>query len=334
MQATRTSYYYCILAGTTALSASLTTLEKVCQVLKEFEEIAPRSFPTGLLNADEVKQFCGEEHSDCSCPFHLNNGACYYPKMNASHAFTLSGGDIFTPITKIRPCAFRQLGTLKRLNLHYHQISEFDETVFDPLQDLEHLDIGYNWYSELPEKLFSKLTNLKVLSLTGNDPKIPEKTLVNLAPGQFDSLTSLEILYLNYQGIKEFPSGIFRNMWKLIDLDLAGNELTTIPVGLLENNLMLTAISLKENKLKTIVPGTFDRNVHLSYIDLRTNHIHDISAKVFENLPYIRQLGLNNNLCKPREPAKECYLDEIAWEPAALQTCDCILEPSKLRNYL
>ena len=309
-----------------ASSQPLTTLEKVCEILKSAKDET-------ILSKSEITEFCGEEHNDCSCPFHLNNGACYYPKPNGTE-FHLSGGQIFTPVTKIRTCAFRHLPFLKKLTIKYHQIPNFEPTVFDNLQELEELDIGYNWYSTFDSKLFRKLVNLKSLYLTGNEPKIEGKTLVELPGTVFNSLTNLESLVMSYQGLTTFSSGTFHNLWKLRTLDLSHNEITSLPVGLFENNINLIAMTFRGNNLKTIVPGTFDRNTELVYIDLILNKIHDINSKVFEKLENIERIGLNGNICKPREPEIECYLTEEKWEPKTLQTCDCVLDSSKLRNYL
>jgi len=323
-------------------ASPLTTLEKICQTLKSYQQNT--DFPKELISESEITEFCGEEHNDCSCPFHLNNGACYYPKPNTTEqtesnktgkqSITLSGGDIFTPVTHIRPCAFRHFPFLKKLTVKYHQIHKLDATVFDNLQELEYLDLSYNWFATFDHNIFRKLVNLETLYLTGNDPKIEGKTLVDLPSTVFNSLTNLEKLVISYQGLTTFSSNTFHNLWKLRTLDLSFNEISSLPVGLFENNINLFAVSLRGNNLKTIVPGTFDRNLDLVYIDLILNQIHDVSSRVFEKNVELRRIGLNGNICKPREPVIECYLSDQVWDWSVLKSCDCVLDSSKMRNSL
>lgn len=314
-------------------ASPITTLEKICQVLKSYEY--NNDFPKELISHSEITEFCGEEHNDCSCPFHLNNGACYYPKPNTTeNSINLSGGDIFTPVTHIRPCAFRHFPFLKKLTVKYHQIQTLDATVFDNLQELEYLDLSYNWFATFDHNLFRKLVNLETLYLTGNDPKISGKTLVDLPSTVFNSLTNLEKLVISYQGMTTFSSNTFHNLWKLKTLDLSFNEISSLPVGVFENNINLFAVTLRGNNLKTIVPGTFHRNLDLVYIDLILNKIHDVSSRVFEKNLNLQRVGLNGNICKPREPVIECYLSEETWDWSVLKTCDCVLDSSKMRNSL
>ena len=107
-------------------------------------------------------------------------------------------------------------------------------------------------------------------------------------------------LYSNQ--IKDIPSGTFKNLWSLEDLDLRFNTIEDIDPETFLPLQQCTGLWLSNNQLTCLRAGTFKGLVSLDVLDLFSNQISFIEDGTFSHLPLIRILYLNkNNLVTPMD---------------------------------
>ena len=107
-------------------------------------------------------------------------------------------------------------------------------------------------------------------------------------------------LYSNQ--IKDIPSGTFKNLSSLEDLDLRFNTIEDIDPETFLPLQQRTGLWLSNNELTCLRAGTFKGLVSLDVLDLFSNQIFFIEDGTFSHLPLIRVLYLNkNNLVTPMD---------------------------------
>ncbi|XP_052833813.1 toll-like receptor 5 [Octopus bimaculoides] len=100
---------------------------------------------------------------------------------------------------------------------------------------------------------------------------------------------------LTANGIKEIKTDTFRNLYRLTNLYLNENNISTIQVGTFDDLPRLTFLSLSSNGIKEIKPDTFRNQFRLTYLNLSFNDIKEMKGEIFQDLPSLKSLELGGN---------------------------------------
>ncbi|XP_053603949.1 protein artichoke-like [Plodia interpunctella] len=171
-----------------------------------------------------------------------------------------------TNITNVDDITFEFFTSLQHLYLKFNKIRRLSISPFSKLNILENLDLSYNRISQLKASNFRGLTKLRTLCLSNNNIESMESfaedlgnlklldlshnKLQNILNEDLINLKELSVLHLSYNNIKYISVTAFRNLNKVIKIDLDHNKLQAIPIELLssvENHVQ--DISIKDNIL-------------------------------------------------------------------------------------
>ena len=155
---------------------------------------------------------------------------------------------------------------------------------------------------------FDGLTGLETLEMDFN-------RLTGIPGGVIDHLTSLKKLDLCDNRLSSLRSGMFDSLTGLTELNLYGNKLQSLPAGVFDNLTGLTTLRLYNNDLAGLPAGVFDSLTSLTSLQLHTNKLTALPADVFDNLTSLTSLQLQHNRL-PRLP--EGLFDGLT----SLQTLD------------
>ncbi|CAN6843082.1 unnamed protein product [Brassica oleracea] len=159
------------------------------------------------------------------------------------------------------------------------------------LHHLRYLDLNHNNFtsSSLPSE-FGSLDRLEYLSLYSNG-------FVGQVPSSFNSLSRLSVLDLTRNELTgSFP--LLRNLTKLSDLSLAGNQFS----GTLNPNSTslfelhhLRFLGLGYNKFSSSLPSEFGNLNKLEYLSLKSNDFSGQVPPTISNLTSLKELYLQDN---------------------------------------
>ena len=150
---------------------------------------------------------------------------------------------------------------------------------------------------------FDGLTSLTLVFLEFNE-------LTTLPAGVFDGLTSLQYLGLGNNELSTLPAGVFDELTALTELSLHYNELTELPAGVFDGLTSLTTLDLGRNSLATLPAGVFDELTALTTLHLTNNELATLPAGVFDELTALTTLGLQGNLGAPFSPTADALPDD------------------------
>ena len=150
------------------------------------------------------------------------------------------------------------------------------------------INLGRSSITALKPGDFEGLTALRVLWLDYN-------ALTSLPVGVFDGLTALERLYLDYNALTLLPVSVFNNLTKLTVLDLHSNALRTLPMGLFDGLTALQSLALAENELGALSAGLFNDLRNLDALGLNDNQLNVLPEKLFASSRALRILYLGDN---------------------------------------
>ncbi|KGM94681.1 hypothetical protein Z968_11245 [Clostridium novyi A str. 4552] len=102
-------------------------------------------------------------------------------------------------------------------------------------------------------------------------------------------------LFINANGIKEIPEGVFDRLANLETLDLSGNKLSTLPVGIFDKLTKLKSLSLSGNKLNNLNKDVFSKLVNLEELSFDRNQLTSIPNGIFDNLPKLKRISFSEN---------------------------------------
>ena len=138
------------------------------------------------------------------------------------------------------------------------------------------------------------VTDADLAAITGT-LSLNNKSITALAAGDFDGLTALTGLYLQYNSLSSLPAGVFAGLTALTALTLNDNVLTTLPAGVFAGLTELTRLSLYGNKLTTLPAGVFAELTTLTALFLSDNALTTLPAGVFAGLTALKTLWLSDN---------------------------------------
>ncbi|XP_069493308.1 toll-like receptor 13 [Ambystoma mexicanum] len=175
---------------------------------------------------------------------------------------------------KLDPDRFRFLRALSRLDLSKNQLTWWSKyqkpSPFKELRSLKHLDLSYQDKSR-PEgvsiQLFEGLESLEILNLQGN----PSIFFQNISLHPLINLTQLDLSDMYPGGIFNFRSDLLQNTRKLRHLKLNSNSLKDLPENAFVSLASLESLSLRDNTLTNISETLVGNLTALTYLDVNMN---------------------------------------------------------------
>ncbi|XP_066092373.1 toll-like receptor 3 [Saccopteryx bilineata] len=256
----------------------------------------------------------------------------------------LDGG--YNSISKLEPGLCQTLPLLNILNLQHNELYRLSDETFISCLNLTELHLQSNLIQKIQNNPFKSLKNLIKLDLSHNGlsstelgtemqlENLQELLLSNnkihvLRREELDFLgnSSLKILELSSNPIKEFSPGCFHVIGKLfglslnkvplgpgltekLSLELSNTSLQNLSLrytqlyrtsnvtfaGLQQTNL--TMLDLSYNSLTVIGNDSFAWLPHLEYLLLEYNNIEHLSSRSFNGLANVRYLNLRRSFTK------------------------------------
>ncbi|KAK7083871.1 hypothetical protein SK128_014826 [Halocaridina rubra] len=212
------------------------------------------------------------------------------------------------------------------------------------LAELRTLDLGENHLTSLPVTLLHPMRKLTTLDLSTN--KITE-----IRPGLFKE-SSINVINLKYNEIKEVPSEAFNNLLFLHTLDLSHNGIRSIGdaaflniillhILRLNNNMLpsfkkeyfrltlpasvteLRILDLSNNDITFLQPQAFQLHAKLTWLSLSHNRLSFIPSEIIRDLQQLEHLDVESNQVKSLESndfANSPYLRELSLKDNMIET--------------
>ncbi|XP_063956635.1 toll-like receptor 3 [Lytechinus pictus] len=136
--------------------------------------------------------------------------------------------------------------SLKSADIHH---AKTNRTLFWGLNSLIVLDLRQNQFDMLAPGTFNPMKKLRVLYLS-------QCTISVLSCGVFDSLTALTTLDVRDNAIMKVPESLLQRQHHLAVLFLGNNKLETIPRTLFKETTSLHSLFIQQNRITTIEPMT------------------------------------------------------------------------------
>ena len=114
------------------------------------------------------------------------------------------------------------------------------------------------------------VTDAHLAAITGT-LSLQEDGITALAAGDFDGLTAVSFLHLDYNSLETLPDDVFDELTALTRLALGSNSLDTLPAGVFEELTALTSLGLSFNSLSTLPAGVFEELTALTTLRLEGN---------------------------------------------------------------
>ena len=137
--------------------------------------------------------------------------------------------------------------------------------------------------TELRNGDFDGLTGLTELWLQYND-------LERLDPGLFAELSDLRNLYLNHNRLGTLDRDAFSGLGRLQELGLAGNRLSGLPPGIFSAPSQLQGLGLDQNQLTALPSGILSGLTRLERLWISENRIAALNPGTFSGLAALKYL--------------------------------------------
>ncbi|XP_058111902.1 receptor-like protein 6 [Magnolia sinica] len=194
-----------------------------------------------------------------------------------------------------------RLPSLQRLNLAYHYFdsSPFDPSGFEHLTSLTHLNLSYlHFYGQIPLEI-SRMTTLVSLDLSFNTYYEYLK-LENPNIGAFvQNLSSLKELHLDWINISAEGSGwglaLSSALPRLRKLSLRGCGLSGPIHSSLSSLCFLSQLDLRGNDLSSVVPNLIGNFSSLTSLALSDCGLHGKIPESIFRLPNLQTLDVGSN---------------------------------------
>ncbi|KAJ8930569.1 hypothetical protein NQ314_016616 [Rhamnusium bicolor] len=151
----------------------------------------------------------------------------------------------------------------KNLEEIHNNITQPLDHNFRGLSKLKELYLDDNRIMSLPSGTFRFLPELKVLSIQRN--RIEE-----LTPRIFLEISKLKVLKLSGNNLKELNPEVFK------DVQLDGNQITTVVDSTFIHQLMLKKLNLARNQIQRITPNAFENLNNLTELDVSYNKLEKL----------------------------------------------------------
>ncbi|MDE2975259.1 MAG: cadherin domain-containing protein [Gemmatimonadota bacterium] len=241
-------------------------------------------------------------------PINITNGSI----LGGATTLTIPQGDmesgIFTvePIPGTRTPVTADIGTLPRLPISH---SGYTLVKSDELPLVLIGTQGINLLSDRTPQVRDaivtaagvtspeEVTEAHLSAMTSLD--LSDSTIVSLNAGDFEGLTSLEVLLLNNNQLTFLPVGVFNELTSLQHLDLNNNSLTFLPIGIFGGLASLEGLLLDNNPLRALPEAVFSGLTSLQSLSLNSNTLTFLPAGIFNGLTALQALDLSDNAAAP-----------------------------------
>ena len=216
---------------------------------------------------------------------------------------------------------FKNLFSLRLLDLSYNKITTLENQIFSDLENLEVLDLKNNLIEIIAGQTFANLTSLTSLVLSNNFIKNVNFSL--------NSLVNLNVLSLDFNEIYAVDSSLVINSAKLIDLHLNNNKFFDIP-SFVEKFPILKTLDLGENFIKNLtILEKFENLKYLYGLRLTENQIEHLEKNNFNHLKNLQIINLSKNRIRAidRETfAQNFLLQAIRLDGNTIKNIDHVFE--------
>ena len=124
---------------------------------------------------------------------------------------------------------------------------------------------------------------------------LAEQSIRSLRAGDFDGLTGLETLEMDFNSLTGIPEAVIDHLTSLKKLNLCDNRLSSMRSGVFAGLTGLTELNLYGNELQSLPAGVFAGLTGLTTLRLYNNHLARLPAGVFDNLTSLTKLNLKAN---------------------------------------
>ncbi|ODM96941.1 Chaoptin [Orchesella cincta] len=166
---------------------------------------------------------------------------------------------------------------IQSIQLNHNSLDTLEYNSFRESKYIQIINMDHNMLRDIPPDLFEGCVNLRVLSATDN--KIRALT---------DSIfkdTQLEILNVSNNQLVRFPeNALARVATTLVQLDLSGNEISSLTASQVECLQKLRWLDLSNNRIVVVAENSFDNLYSLLHLDLSGNSLGKLSARFFEGI--------------------------------------------------
>lgn len=168
---------------------------------------------------------------------------------------------------------------------HNKKIFYLPLKIGDAFINLVTLRAGNCSIKEVSRQNFIGSRNLKYLNLEHNQ-------INKVESGTFESLTTLNELYLAYNKMQSIAKGSFKGMLNLKNLNLGFNQIAMIASGTFEGLVNCNDLYLAYNKIQTVANKAFKGMPKLKKLFLDNNQIVKIPSDTFEGLNMLEEIFL------------------------------------------
>jgi len=241
-------------------------------------------------------------------PINITNGSL----LGGATTLTIPQGDmesgIFTvePIPGTRTPVTADIGTLPRLPVSHsgYTLVKSDELPL-VLIEAQEINLLSDRTPQVRDAIVAaagvtspeEVTEAHLSAMTSLD--LSDSTIVSLNAGDFEGLTSLEVLLLNNNQLTFLPVGVFNELTSLQRLDLNNNSLTFLPIGIFGGLASLEGLLLDNNPLKALPEAVFNGLTSLQSLSLNSNTLTFLPAGIFNGLTALQALDLSDNAAAP-----------------------------------
>uniref|UniRef100_A0A336KC85 CSON002513 protein n=1 Tax=Culicoides sonorensis TaxID=179676 RepID=A0A336KC85_CULSO len=209
-------------------------------------------------------------------------------------------------LKSIRNNAFREVRSIKRLDLSENNINSFEENAFKEIgHSLTSLRISHGLSMDtLPVAAFKVLKSLEELDLTNNRlNKIPDTS--------FHNLKNLKVVEMHDNAIEQLSKGTFQgDLHHHLELvSFAFNNIRLISQHTFVDLRSLQKIRLEDNKIERIERKAFMNLDKIRTINMRGNKINSISDEAFQG-DYENRQEFCRICCKTGMKLRHLFIDE------------------------
>ncbi|XP_071823196.1 uncharacterized protein [Apostichopus japonicus] len=142
---------------------------------------------------------------------------------------------------------------------------------------------------------------------------IQNSKLRDIENGSFAGLTSLIELNLDGNELTSLDATKFHNLFNLKLLSLTANAVEIIENGTFENLTKLVSLDLSRNKISTLYTGIFSGLDNLIFLSLKENEIDFIDRETFQVVQNLRKLNLSFNRIRELDNFTFVGLDNLRY---------------------
>lgn len=190
-------------------------------------------------------------------------------------------------IRKIELGAFNGLASLNTLELFDNRLTTIPNGAFEYLSKLKELWLRNNPVESIPSYAFNRVPSLRRLDLG------ELKRLSYISEGAFEGLSNLRYLNLGMCNLKEIPN--LTPLVKLDELEMSGNQLTTIRPGSFKGLIHLQKLWMMHAQIQTIERNSFDDLQSLVELNLAHNNLTLLPHDLFTPLHHLERVHLHHN---------------------------------------